>query len=295
MRLLALPLILYPCFAQTSGSRIEFVRIAPGEFQMGCGERETPNLPDGTFRKCPADAKPQHRVRITKPFEIGKYEVTQAQWEAVMGANPSYFKGPDRPVEQVTWDEVQAFVAKLNGMHDGYHYRLPTEAEWEYSARAGETSQIPESAPLSAIAWFGGRIDGHCPTLTECPNGRTQSVGMKQPNAWGLYDALGNVSEWVQDWYGADYFKTSPPDNPTGPSEGKYHVARGGSWYSDAGYLRMSNRYQTVQVLRRRDMGFRVAREAVISAALRHREDSTLSRNLDPSRQNPRDSSPSSR
>src|SRR5262249_5965089 len=111
---------------------IEFIRIEPGEFMMGCSSGDT---------ECGQNEKPAHRVRITKAFEIGKYEITQGQWEAVMGTNPSRFKGTDLPVELVSWNDAQRFLQKLNDMQDGYHYRLPTEAEWEYAARAGTTGR----------------------------------------------------------------------------------------------------------------------------------------------------------
>jgi len=241
--------------AQTPAIEMDFVTIAPGEFRMGCAPDDSPSLPDGTYGVCPPESKPAHLVKITTGFEIGKFEVTQRQWQAVMGENPSHFQGPDHPVEQVLWTEVHEFLNRLNARNDGHRYRLPTEAEWEYATRAGSTGQFG-GAPLSESAWFGegGR------TLTES-TGATHAVGQKSPNAWGLYDTLGNVSEWVEDWYGDRYYQSSPAADPTGPADGQYHVARGGSWYSTARYLRVWNRYETVQVLKRRDMGFRVVRQ----------------------------------
>lgn len=207
--------------------------------------------------ECDVDAQPQHTVRITRPFEIGRYEVTQSQWESVMGANPSHFPGPDRPVEQVTWDEVQLFLEKLNEQNDGYRYRLPSEAEWEFSARAGAPSE-----PLrNEMAWYGEGRGG----LLESP-GATHPVGQKKPNAWGLYDMLGNVAEFVQDWYDAGWYRAEAARrniaiDPTGPENGKYHIAHGGSWFSNSSYTHVWNRYETVQVLKRRDVGFRCVRE----------------------------------
>jgi formylglycine-generating enzyme required for sulfatase activity len=239
------------------GSEIEFVTIQPGEFVMGCSPKDPTYLPDGTVSACPAEAQPAHRVRITKAFEIGKYEVTQAQWEAVMGNNPSNFKGPTNPVEQVSWEDVHEFLRRLSARGDGYRYRLPTEAEWEYAARAGADG-LYAGPSLAAMAWYG--VGGENLLKSK---GSTHPVGQKQPNAWGLYDVHGNVAERVEDWYSASYYKTSPQDDPTGPASGGVHVARGGSWYSNASYVRLSNRYQTVAVLSRRDVGFRCVREAV--------------------------------
>lgn len=233
----------------------EFVAIAPGEFLMGCAPKDSPSLPDGTYSPCPPESKPQHRVRITRAFEVSRYEVTQAQWAAVMGNDPSHFKGAEHPVEQITWDEVHEFLAKLNARVDGYRYRLPTEAEWEYCARAGSEDQFGGGS-LRESAWSGEGVG----TIPESPGG-THPVGTKTPNAWGLFDMMGNVAEWVEDWYSDSYYKSSPVEDPRGPAEGMYHVARGGSWFSNARYVRVWNRYETVRVLKRRDVGFRIVRE----------------------------------
>jgi formylglycine-generating enzyme required for sulfatase activity len=209
---------------------------------MGCSPEE---------RECGDNDQPAHRVRITKAFEIGKYEVTQAQWEAVMGGNPSEFKGPDRPVEQVSWNDIQEFLTSLNRRNDGYRYRLPTEAEWEYAARAGTTGE--HYGNLEAIAWFG-RNSGD----------QTHPVGRKQPNAWGLYDMLGNVWEWCQDWYGETHYRElakSPAVDPSGPPRGEYRVLRGGSWYKYLWFLRASSRFRERPSGRYRHAGFRCVRE----------------------------------
>jgi formylglycine-generating enzyme required for sulfatase activity len=177
---------------------MEFVSIPPGEFMMGCSPNDD---------KCSADEGPRHRVQISKAFEIGKYEVTQAQWVALMQANPSGSKGDSRPVETVSKLEAQDFVAKLNAAADGYRYRLPTEAEWEYAARAG--MDAPYSGPLDQVAWYAANADDE-----------THPVGQKKPNAWGLYDVQGNVREWVSDLYAANYYNNSPAIDPTGPPPG---------------------------------------------------------------------------
>jgi len=182
---------------------MEFVKIPPGEFMMGCSAGDS---------DCDADEKPEHRVQITKAFEIGKYEVTQAQWQAVMGSNPSTIKGDDHPVETVSKDETQDFLAKLTAKNDGYRYRLPTEAEWEYAAKAG--GALPVS--LDEVAWYAANSDD-----------QTHPVGQKKPNAWGLYDMLGNVREWISDQYALNYYSNSPVADPTGPQPGSGGPQRG--------------------------------------------------------------------
>ena len=224
--------------AAASTANMEFVRIPAGEFQMGCSPGDT---------GCDADEKPAHRVRITKAFEIGKYEVTQAQWEAAMGTNPSYFKGSDRPVEQVSWDDAQEFLKRLNARQDGYRYRLPTEAEWEYAARAGQTGAPPN---LDAVAWHSGNSGG-----------QSHPVGQKQPNAWGLYDMLGNVWEWCQDWYEENYYQSSPAQDPQGPSSGQSRLMRGGSWNDGAWFSRVAGRNRVSPAYRGVGDGFRCVRE----------------------------------
>ena len=184
-----------------NGVGIEFVLIPAGTFMMGIDE--DPENPLLYFEETP-----RHKVTITKPFYLGKYEVTQEQWKAVMGTSPSGFQGAANPVEQVSWDDIQVFIARLNH-HEGHdRYRLPTEAEWEYAARAGSTGAYSfgdDEGKLGRYAWYGKNSDG-----------RTHPVGQKEPNAWGLYDMHGNVLEWVQDLYG--YYSKSPAVDPKGPA-----------------------------------------------------------------------------
>jgi formylglycine-generating enzyme required for sulfatase activity len=213
-------------------------------------------------------------VRITKGFEIGTYEVTQAQWKAVMGSSPSRFKGENRPVEFVSWNDVQEFMQKLNAQHDGYRYRLPTEAEWEYAARAGTAGKYSGSS-LDDIAWYAnnsGRavLDAKTIWQTDRANfvkhlqdngNQTHAVGQKQANQWGLYDMEGNVMEWVQDWYDDRYYSASAAADPRGPASGQFRVVRGGSWSYDSSFARVSQRFLAEPASFNVFIGFRCVRE----------------------------------
>jgi formylglycine-generating enzyme required for sulfatase activity len=221
---------------------MEFVKIPGGSFMMGCSAGDA---------ECYVEEKPAHRVVITRAFEMGKCQVTQADYEAVTAAKPSYFQGTNLPVEGVSWDNAQKFCEALNGKRDGYHYRLPTEAEWEYAARAGDSSC--RYGPLVEVAWFRDNSDG-----------TTHPVGEKKRNGFGLYDTLGNVWEWVEDWYGVDYYSHSPESDPKGPASGEYRVSRGGSWRGLArGLSRVSSRYILKPSVRSIVVGFRCARDVV--------------------------------
>jgi formylglycine-generating enzyme required for sulfatase activity len=182
-------------------------------------------IPAGEFTMGSAETKyeqPAHKVKITKPFLMGATEVTQAQWKAVMGDSPSLIQGDDLPVESVTWEECQAFVKKLSEK-EGKTYRLPTEAEWEYACRAGSTKRFhfgDDANGLGEYAWHGANSD--------CT---THPVGLKKPNAWGLYDTYGNVWEWCQDFYVA-YGEKEQAD-PAGPEKGSQRIFRGGAWYDE--------------------------------------------------------------
>jgi formylglycine-generating enzyme required for sulfatase activity len=171
--------------------------------------------------ECNEIEKPAHSVTISKGFWIGQTPVTQAAYQRVAGSNPSGFRGDRLPVEKVTWNEALAYCTAV-GM------RLPTEAEWEYAARAGSTA--PHYADLDAIAWYRSNSGQ-----------QTHEVGRKQANAWKLYDMLGNVWEWTADWYGG-YYSRSPSQDPKGPTSGEYKALRGGCWNDVAGDVRVSNR-----------------------------------------------------
>ena len=228
----------YPMESQGAKPTMEFVTLPAGEFLMGCAAGD---------KNCSSDESPVHPVKITKAIELGKYEVTQAQWKAINGGQPSHFSGMDRPVEMVSWDDVQGFLSKLNQRRDGYRYRLPTEAEWEYAARAG--SAAPQEANPES-GWYD-RTAG----------GQTHPVGQKRPNAWGLYDMHGNVFEWVGDWY-AEY-SGYPETDPSGPAKGLRRVLRGGSWVYGVKDTRASVRFFNVPTLKYNDTGFRCARERI--------------------------------
>jgi formylglycine-generating enzyme required for sulfatase activity len=218
--------------------KLEMILIPAGSFMMGDEQRDW--------------GKPMHKVNITKPFYLGKYEVTQEQWEAVMGSNPSRFKGAKNPVEQVSWDDCQAFLVKLNAQAGGQGGKivLPTDAQWEYACRAGSTSRYgfgDQESSLSEYGWFDGNSGS-----------KTHPVGEKKPNAWGLYDMHGNVWEWCQDWYGA-YWAEAVTD-PRGPASGIFRVLRGGGWIFPAWGCRSAARSYSGPLLSDFSLGLRVAR-----------------------------------
>jgi formylglycine-generating enzyme required for sulfatase activity len=219
---------------------MEFVLIPAGEFMMGSNYYEP-------------DERPVHKVVISKPFYLGKYEVTQAQWLEVMGTNPSHFKGDlTRPVERVSWYMVQDFIRLLNAKEGHTKYRLPTEAEWEYAARAGSTTQYSfgdDEGLLEQYAWYN-RNDG----------GTTHPVGQLKPNAWGLYDLHGNVWEWVQDWRGPYILGTVI--DPQGPVTGEAKGYRGGGWGYGGGRCRSADRSYDAPNYVYGTHGFRLARNA---------------------------------
>jgi formylglycine-generating enzyme required for sulfatase activity len=227
------------------GVKLEMVLIPAGEFLMGSPDSD---------KNVQVNEKPQHRVRITKPLYLGKYLVTQEQWEAVMGSNPSNFKGPKNPVGQVSWEDCRGFVEKLNAKIGGGKFSLPTEAQWEYACRAGSTTRYcfgDEESGLSEYAWYGANSDG-----------RTHPVGEKNPNAWRLYDMHGNVWEWCQDWYDGRYNANSSTDDPTGPSGGSGRVNRGGGWCDTAALCRSAIRDGNSPGRRDDSLGLRVSRVA---------------------------------
>jgi formylglycine-generating enzyme required for sulfatase activity len=215
------------------GVALRMVLIPSGEFMMGS--------PNNEAQRDNNDEGPVHRVHIARPFYMGIHEVTQEQWQAVMGSNPAGFKGPKNPVENVSWDDCQEFCKKVS-QKTGLTLRLPTEAEWEYACRAGTTTPFyfgetisTEQANYDGNYTYGNGRKGE-------DRQRTTPVGSFAPNAFGLYDMHGNVLEWCQDWYGEDYYGKSPAEDPQGPESGQYRVRRGGAWLNGPGYTRSANR-----------------------------------------------------
>ncbi len=216
-----------------NGAKLQMIYIPGGEFTMGSNDYD--------------NEKPPHQVKLS-PFFIGKYQITQAQWKAVMKTNPSNFKGDNLPVEQVSWNDAAQFCEAIS-KQTGEDYRLPTEAEWEYACRAGSTTKYcfgDDEKSLGDYAWYYGNSSA-----------KTHPVGQMKPNAWGLHDMHGNVWEWCQDWYDENYYKQSPRENPQGPSSGEYRVLRGGSW-GLIYHCRSANRHWDAPGYFNRNVGFRV-------------------------------------
>jgi formylglycine-generating enzyme required for sulfatase activity len=259
--------------ALISSIGLKLVRIEPGSFLMGTTKEQIDQLlrlfPDSKREWFDAE-QPQHPVKITRPFFLGTHPVTQGQYKAIMGSTPSHFKGSDDlPVENVSWLDAVSFCNKMsekdkrtpfyriNGTDvadvGGNGYRLPTEAEWEYACRAGMAGLFPwgdDIGKQGEHVWFSDNSDS-----------KTHPVGQKRPNAWGLYDMLGNVWEWCADWYDEKYYASSPSVavDPPGPPKASSRVRRGGSWDYFAGDCRPAYRYRDAPENRDYDLGFRVA------------------------------------
>ena len=237
----------FPWRVLDTGTGIEMLLIPSGTFTMGCSA--------SNIYGCFSEENPTHQVTLIKAFYLGKTEVTQAQWQAKMGSNPSYFKSypdsPSRPVEFVSWNNIAGFNTATG-------LRLPTEAEWEYAYRGGTTTafhSMPgypngtnDASLLGNIAWYNNNSSG------------THAVAGKAANAFGMYDMSGNVYEWCNDWYGSTYYRTSPSTDPAGPSSGSSRVLRGGYWLYGSHYCRSSSRDYYVPDFYDNIIGFRAAR-----------------------------------
>ena len=237
---------------------MEFVRVPAGTYKMGTADLEAAVMlqPEPEPAKI-EDETPRHRVRISEPFHLGRTEVTQGQWQAVMGTRP----GPDNywarddwrrlPVVAVSWTMAQRFIARLNARDDGLRYRLPTEAEWEYAARAGTTGLWPwPRRQLAAHAWFINNSGD-----------RPHPVASRQPNAFGLHDMIGNVWEWTHDWYRPDTYAQGPRVDPQGPETGEYRVRRGGSYHCPIHLTRVARRSANTPETAYSVIGFRLVAE----------------------------------
>ena len=219
---------------EVGATRYRMVLIPAGTFQMGT---------QATERALLRLAGPGHDVTISADFWLGKFPVTQAQWQALMEENLSEFKGPDRPVEQVSWNDAQAYIKAVNQTAGSRLFRLPTEAEWEYACRAGSRGQA--YGPLDTSAWFSGNSE-HA----------THAVGRLLPNAFGLQDMLGNVWQWCEDWY--DVYRSAPATDPQGPTQGERRVFRGGSWFDGPTSVASGFRNWGDPDLRANNLGFRL-------------------------------------
>ncbi len=223
-----------------NGVTFRMLRIRGGTFEMGNTDKSYAST----------GSEPAHDVTLSD-YEIGETEVTQELWTAVMGSNPSFFKGANLPVENVSWEECQEFIKKLNSNSHGYKYRLPTEAEWEYAARGGNRSKgykYSGSNTIGDVAWYMDNSDD-----------KTHPVATKSPNELGIYDMSGNVAEWCQDWFDKYYYSSSPKTNPTGPSSGTSRVIRGGFFYFDDLWARVVCRMSDKPTYGGRNNGLRLA------------------------------------
>ncbi|MCQ2313924.1 MAG: SUMF1/EgtB/PvdO family nonheme iron enzyme [Bacteroidales bacterium] len=230
--------------ATVNGVDFKMIKVEGGTFTMGASRKKKTGA--NYDKDAESDERPIHSVTLGE-YYIGEFEVTQELWEAVMGSNPSHFKGGNLPVEMVSWNDCQGFIVKLNRL-TGKTFRLPTEAQWEYAARGGSKSKgykYSGSNSINDVAWY-----------TDNSGSKTHTVGTKSPNELGIYDMSGNVCEWCQDWYGS--YSSGSQTNPTGPSSGSCRVFRGGGWVSGARLCRVSSRYAFTPFSRYYYFGFRL-------------------------------------
>ena len=243
-----------PWRVRDNASNIEMLLVPPGTFNMGCSA--------SALGECDSNELPVHAVTLTNAFYLGRYEVTQAQWTARMGSNPSFFQGasaqvpaaqvPSRPVEQVSWNSIQGFLSATG-------LRLPTEAEWEYAYRAGTTTAFHSMPGFPNGTNADGQV-GNIAWFSTNSSNQTRPVGQKAANALGLHDMSGNVWERVNDWFSTTYYWSSPSTNPPGPATGSFRVIRGGSWSLGSDRARSSGRTGVAPIFTDSTVGFRVAR-----------------------------------
>ena len=229
--------------AVTNSIGMEMVLVPAGTFVMGG---------DPVAEQADENETPRHAVTFTAPFFIGKVTVTQSQWQTLMGNNPSQFVGEQRPVEMVSFDDAVEFLERLNRQESTFTYRLPTEAQWEYAARAGSQGTYcygSQRSQLDRYAWYQKNSDK-----------KTHPVGHLSPNAWGLYDMHGNVHEWCSDWFDRNYYSRSPAHDPHGPKKGLARSLRGGDWGSLNWYCRCAIRSLSAADRRSPRVGFRVVK-----------------------------------
>jgi formylglycine-generating enzyme required for sulfatase activity len=227
----------------TNSLGMEFVLIPAGTFFMGA---------DKNFESANYFELPRHKVRISRPFYFGAFEVTQQEWVTVMGDNISSFKKRENPVNMASWEDAHNFIDRLNQLEGHFRYRLPTEAEWEYATRAGSTSAYffgDDYSELENYAWYGKNSGDSL-----------HPVGQKLPNGWGLFDILGNVDEWTEDWFAEDYYANSPSTDPNGPATGEGRVIRGCNFEFDSEtFCRSADRGMRNPAEGSRFLGFRLA------------------------------------
>ncbi|MDR2341524.1 MAG: formylglycine-generating enzyme family protein [Campylobacteraceae bacterium] len=230
----------------TNSIAMEFALIPSGSFEMGTDKKAEIGI---------INEFPLHNITISRNFYLAKFEVTQEQWIKIMGNNPSKFKNNLKPVESVSWYDVQKFISKLNALENTTKYRLPTEAEWEYAARAASQSRYSfgdDINELVSYAWYYNKS-------SKQPF-QTHPVGQKKPNRWGLYDMHGNIWEWTADWYDPEYYTKSPKKDPINNLSSLKNIAiRGGGWINSAEYMRSAVRHYKAPISKEDDLGFRVA------------------------------------
>ncbi|HSH94671.1 MAG TPA: formylglycine-generating enzyme family protein [Roseimicrobium sp.] len=249
-------------FEEVVAQGISFIRIPAGSFTMGTGDASQAELKKlEHWTRFNEQERPAKTVTLSKGFLIGKFEITQKQWRDIMPNNktPSAFKGDTLPVDSVSWDEVQVFIREINKKEKSNKYRLPTEAEWEYCARAGGNGTFGLGQAKVAITFEN--IDGFA-WHKENSEKKTQPVGKNKPNAWGVYDMAGNVWEWCQDWHDPAWYAKMPAQDPINKADGNTErVIRGGSWFLDVQHLRPANRSANPPNSKTSYLGFRLVRD----------------------------------